>query len=206
MGRFFVDQIENDDSLSPTEPRYMLLSAINLCMVYLGWTFVPFEFGDPREWYDNYHPRSHHVVEFMVSFIRNQIKLGAMNPGEYLVLFGDSTTAYSVDRKGDTTFACMAEQIRKATGVNVWFSSMSGTWFSDRHEYNEETNTWFSLKDGFHTCAINVIRKYPTWKPHHVMCVGGWNVPDGVSQRRFNFVTRKFNAAVSRLLEGKVVR
>ena len=168
-------------------------------MISLGWLIVEFDFCHPRVWYDEDHPRSCHVVKFLIKLIRDQINQGMFNVGDHIALFGDSVTAFSVDRKKHQTFKNMRRMIRNATGVNVWLYSKSGTWYDSSYKWNKETRAWIIRKKGFIHVAQDLLANNRWFD--HVLMVGGWNIPDQIYKQRINRLTRRFDMAANALMD-----
>jgi hypothetical protein len=184
MAKFIVELMHRD-SIATSEPWSLFwLWFTQTMMIAMGWVLVPFNFGPINLWFDDDHPRSRCVVRFLISFIRNQMKQGVINRGEHIALFGDSTTAFSVDKKSQQTFRNMSQVIYNATGVRVWFSSKSGTWFESSYWQDKHTKTWVSRRNGFVEVAddFHANKTWNNWMINHVLLVGGWNLKDDITE------------------------
>ena len=164
-GRDFVD-------LSTGPWRYEAYEQIHKHLLEVGWTKLqfPHQMGpdDILWWWDENHPGPEAVVT-MVSDLLDQAQV---QKGQSVYIVGDSTTAYSVDRKGAITWGDLKEWIYEKTGVWVFFAAVSGSSFDGRwgnivQQTSDMDGRWYD----------------------HILLSGGWNQEtcDGLATRLVEF-------------------
>jgi hypothetical protein len=128
-------------------------------------------------WWDGNHPGPARVVELVTNWLTQT----GLPRGSRVYLVGDSTTAYSVDRCEAVTWYDLAHQVEEATGISVYFSSVSGSSFDTR---------WGNI-----VYKASRVESF-TEQFDAVLLVGGWNQGScyGLDARlaAFNAACRQF--------------
>ena len=97
-----------------------------------------------------------------------------------VLVIGDSTTAYCMDRKNELHPALLSNAIQASCGVVPFFQSMSGAHFS--------SSGWTKRGNEWHRCDTSFLHQLQKsadagWRYDFVLLVGGWNE---VSNYRFS--------------------
>jgi hypothetical protein len=135
---------------------------VDQTLLDFGWTPLPLLTGKSwfkgrtlsRDWYDPNHPRPAEVSRIVVDLLA----LGKVPAGSRVLVVGDSTTAFCRDSKKEITGQELTALVLAQTGVDVYWSSVSGTHFS-------------SWKGGFK----EQLQSNRGWRYDYVLLVGGWN-------------------------------
>lgn len=152
-------------------------------LVDAGWVQLPFYLTvssarnqinshtaiDKKNWYDADHAKSSYVVNMLVELITHS----QITKESTVLVIGDSTTAYCVDRKRDTTFGALSREIEKRTGVKLQFQSISGSSFTSGQWVKEKSGDWHHTSTSFATQVINGTTD--GWTYDFVLLIGGWN-------------------------------
>jgi hypothetical protein len=164
-GRYFVD-------LNAGPWQHEAYDQIHTHLLEAGWTKLQFpqQMGpdDVLWWWDENHPGP----EAVVAMVSNLLDQAQVQKGQSVYIVGDSTTAYSVDRKGIITWTDLKDRIFEKTGVWVFFAAVSGSSFDER---------WGNIVQ---QAADMDSRWY-----NHILLVGGWNQEtcDGLAARLVEF-------------------
>ena len=95
----------------------------------------------------------------------------------------------------------MSQVIYNATGVRVWFSSKSGTWFESSYRQDKHTKTWVSRRNGFVEVAddFHANKTWNNWMINHVIFVGGGNLKDDITEEFIVSLITEFDTRVNEI-------